>query len=149
MEKNKVLIKKATVNNIDEILQIQDFLAYPLISKKALQQDLLNKIYLYYIAYIDDIPVGFIAISSLVDTIDLQYIVVNNNYQRSGIGTLLFMTITNYAKANNISKILLEVRASNLGAINFYTSLGFSKISERKNYYTDTHETAYIYQKLL
>ena len=40
-------------------------------------------------------------------------------------------------KADKIKDILLEVRESNIQAIKFYLSLGFEKISVRKNYYME------------
>ena len=38
----------------------------------------------------------------------------------------------------------LEVRESNLGAQQLYAKLGFEKAGERKRYYSDTGESAYI-----
>ena len=38
----------------------------------------------------------------------------------------------------------LEVRESNITAINLYESMGFKIYGKRKNYYADNHEDAYI-----
>ena len=40
--------------------------------------------------------------------------------------------------------IFLEVRESNIPAIEFYRKNGFEKIGVRKNYYHDTNEAAHI-----
>jgi ribosomal-protein-alanine N-acetyltransferase len=44
----------------------------------------------------------------------------------------------------NYKKIFLEVRVSNLKAINFYEKFGFSKDAIRNNYYTDNSEDALL-----
>jgi len=62
---------------------------------------------------------------------------VKKEYQRKGIATQLMQKLIEFAKEKNISKIFLEVKASNLPAYNFYKKLGFKETYKRKNYYGD------------
>lgn len=50
---------------------------------------------------------------------------VLKDYWGKGVSTALFNTVLDYAKANGIRKINLEVRKDNLRAINFYKKHGF------------------------
>ena len=68
-------------------------------------------------------------------------------YENNGIATLLLNTVFNFAKENNITRIFLEVRPSNIHAIKLYEKNDFKTISTRKNYYKDNNEDAIIYLK--
>ncbi len=75
---------------------------------------------------------GFICYSRLYETVDILYIVVNEEYRRNGIATKLVSELLNI---EGVKHILLEVNKENAGAIEFYNSLGFNVIREIKNYY--------------
>lgn len=149
MEKNNITIVKAGIDDLDKIVKLQNNLEFKMLSENNLKEDLQNSVYSYFIACKEGTPAGFISFSNLVDTIDLDYIAVLKEYRKQKIGSKLFDKLLDFAKENNINKIMLEVRESNIVAIKFYETLGFKKIYERKNYYKDTNETAYIYEKKL
>ena len=44
-------------------------------------------------------------------------------------------------------KVMLEVRKSNAGAINFYLGFGFKIVGDRKNYYSNPLEDAHVMEK--
>jgi len=52
--------------------------------------------------------------------------------------------ITKMAKENSINSMTLEVRSSNLAAINLYKKHNFSVEGVRKNYYQNPREDGYI-----
>lgn len=79
-----------------------------------------------------DIVKGFIHIQNGLDITDILNIVVDPIYQNQGIGSKLI----NYVYENNKSqKLMLEVRAQNKEAINFYQKNKFIILNVRKNYY--------------
>lgn len=79
-----------------------------------------------------DIVKGFIHIQNGLDITDILNIVVDPIYQNQGIGSKLI----NYVYENNKSqKLMLEVRAKNKEAINFYQKNKFIILNVRKNYY--------------
>ena len=55
---------------------------------------------------------------------------VSEQYARRGIATTLLRQAIDYAKHNELNKILLEVKAGNERAINFYLKHEFSIIKE-------------------
>ena len=76
----------------------------------------------------NDIIKGILVYDEIYDRIEIDYILVLNGYKRNGIGTKLINSIDK----KNIS---LEVRKSNIEAINFYQKCGFKIVAERKKYY--------------
>jgi len=61
----------------------------------------------------------------------IDYIAVDPNYRRKGIGRELMKTIFLYFRKKKVKCIALEVEANNKKAINFYLKLGFN-ISKHK-----------------
>lgn len=140
-------IKKANLCNLDEMFNLQQNLDHILISYNSLKEDLENNNKLYFIAENNKNEIiGFIGISLALDNIDLDYVLVKENYTRNHVATSLLNHVITYCKNNNISSILLEVRESNLPAIRLYEKFNFEKINIRKSYYPDNHEDALIYK---
>ena len=77
---------------------------------------------------------GFILCRKACDAIDIVTFCVEPEYRNRGIGKNLLLELINFAKENFLD-IFLEVAEKNLPAIYLYESLGFKKISVRKNYY--------------
>jgi ribosomal-protein-alanine N-acetyltransferase len=70
------------------------------------------------------------------DTADILNIGIDPDFKRQGYGTGLLNHLIEELKKRHIGEILLEVRAGNKSAIQFYKRQGFEEISVRKNYYT-------------
>lgn len=77
---------------------------------------------------------GFVQYMKLYETVEILYIVVDEQYRRLGIGSEF---IEHLSRDLDVSKMILEVRASNEGAISFYERNGFRKVRPIKNYYKD------------
>ena len=83
--------------------------------------------------YENDKLLGFIAYAEGVDFTDLEIIYVDKEYRRQGIGAKLIDEMLKEAK----TPVYLEVRESNVSAINLYKSKGFTFLNKRKKYYAD------------
>ena len=88
--------------------------------------------------------IGFIIFSPINPEAHILSISVMKKIQSKGVGTLLLRSMLDQCKAMNYKKIFLEVRTSNLQAINFYQKFGFIKDAIRDNYYTDNSEDALL-----
>jgi len=88
--------------------------------------------------------IGFIIFSPINPEAHILSISVTKKIQSKGVGALLLQSMLDQCAAMNYKKIFLEVRISNLQAINFYQKLGFSKDAIRDNYYTDNSEDALL-----
>lgn len=60
---------------------------------------------------------------------------VHPGYQRQGYGRRIFSLLLDRASKLEASECFLEVRVSNVAAINLYQSMGFVQVGQRKNYY--------------
>ncbi len=90
--------------------------------------------------------VSFLLYSSVLDEAEILHIVTDNTQKNNGFASKLLSELISILKLNKIKKVSLEVRISNLKAINIYKKAGFKKVSERKGYYKN-NETAVILQK--
>ena len=80
--------------------------------------------------------IGYLITMLAGDTADILNIGVDPDFKRQGYGSGLINHLIEELRKRNICKILLEVRAGNKSAIQFYKKQGFEEISVRKNYYT-------------
>ena len=88
--------------------------------------------------------VGF-AIASLVPPqAELETIVIAAAEQRRGIGRRLMTAMSDELSAAAVSEALLEVRASNQRALEFYRSMGWKETGRRPRYYADPEEDAVL-----
>lgn len=93
--------------------------------------------YKFKYSYLENsVEKGFVLIEETVDVINIVDVLTHEEYRRQGVSESIFKYIINYYKDKK-DKIMLEVRKSNIPAINLYKKLGFITIHERKNYYKD------------
>ena len=79
--------------------------------------------------------IGYLIAMLAVDTADILNIGIDSDFKRQGYGTGLLNHLIEELRKRHIGEILLEVRAGNRPAIQFYKKQGFEEISVRKNYY--------------
>ncbi len=93
--------------------------------------------------------IGFLVGKILVDTIDLEYILVDKNFRKINIASSILDYLSAIATKRHIYTIMLEVRVSNEAAINLYKKGGFNIINTRFKYYKEGLEDALVMQKIL
>jgi ribosomal-protein-alanine N-acetyltransferase len=87
-----------------------------------------------------------------VDELHLLNITVSPKLRRLGIGVKMMHAIEGVAAQQKMSRIILEVRPSNIHALQLYQTLGYEQIGTRKNYYpvdaiSGLREDAWIFAK--
>ncbi len=88
--------------------------------------------------------VGFVIFHIAADVSEIYNIAVENGFARSGIGNQLMAAAIQESVRRKAAKVVLEVRKSNNPAINFYLKFNFRIAGERKNYYSNPIEDAYV-----
>jgi ribosomal-protein-alanine N-acetyltransferase len=87
-----------------------------------------------------------------VDELHLLNITVAPSLRKLGLGSRMMAAIEGVAIGQNIPRVILEVRPSNLAAINLYHKLAYEQIGVRKAYYpvdinTGSREDALVLAK--
>lgn len=87
---------------------------------------------------------GFAAFQRLVDEAELRNIAVDPEHHRRGVGKALILDARKTLLQAGTKRLYLEVRRSNKPALGLYYSAGFALLLERKEYYRDPPEDAYV-----
>ena len=92
---------------------------------------------------------GFVIFHVAGTNSEVYNIAVDAEHARSGVGRQLMNTVVSESLKRYANRVLLEVRKSNAPAISFYKGFGFTVLGERKNYYSNPIEDAYVMEKKL
>ncbi|HEM3473157.1 ribosomal protein S18-alanine N-acetyltransferase [Streptococcus suis] len=96
----------------------------------------------YYLAYEGQELVGFLAVQTVLDEMEILQIAVKTDFQRLGIASQLMAAVMDWD-----GDIFLEVRESNSAAQALYTRQHFTKIGKRKDYYRNPVEDAVLMKR--
>ena len=122
------MIREIEEKDFIEVNRLLDNFNYKL-NKESFNNDFLKTL-----VYKDNFIKGALVYQYIYNRVEIDYIIVDNNYRKMGIATKLLKYLENSYKLDNIT---LEVRESNKEAINFYLKNGFKEVTKRKNYYKD------------
>lgn len=131
--------------DIKDILVIES-LCFPVPWSEAafLDELLSNAVAKYLVVECDNHAIGYVGVWRILDEGHITNIAIHPSFQRNGIARELLKVLMRDLEEENITKVTLEVRASNESAINLYHQFGFKKAGIRKGYYEDNKEDAII-----
>ena len=92
----------------------------------------------------DNFLVGYAGFWKMVDEAHISTIAVTPEMRRRGIGEMLLIAMIDAAQERSAKLVTLEVRKSNETAQALYRKYGFEIVGERKRYYSDNFEDAWI-----
>lgn len=87
---------------------------------------------------------GYIGFWLIVDEAHISTLAVHPDWRGRGVGRLLLRCALNLAVASGARLATLEVRHSNLAAIQLYHEFGFNVVGRRPRYYKDNNEDALL-----
>ncbi|HFI2691676.1 TPA: ribosomal protein S18-alanine N-acetyltransferase [Streptococcus suis] len=96
----------------------------------------------YYLAFEGQELVGFLAVQTVLDEMEILQIAVKADFQRLGIASQLMAAVMDWD-----GDIFLEVRESNSAAQALYTRQHFTQIGKRKDYYRHPVEDAVMMKR--
>lgn len=89
-------------------------------------------------------PVGYLVGRCAADEGEILNLAVEPSARRCGVATALWDAACEWFRGVGVSRVHLEVRASNVGAIGFYRRHGFAVEGRRPGYYRRPPEDAVL-----
>ena len=118
-------------------------------SEDGLRSELTNETAHFLVATAENKVLGYIGVHEICGEAYITNVAVFPEYRRLGIGETLIDAATSGAETRNCDFISLEVRISNIPAIELYKKEGYNIVGQRKNFYSNPTEDAYIMTKYL
>ena len=128
-------IEKFTLSDLMSIKDILEKEFDDFWNFSILEKELTNDSSIYLCCKIDSEIVGFAGISVVLDTAELNNIVIKKNERGNGYSSLLLKELINIAAQKKCNYLNLEVASNNDVAINLYKKFGFKQVGIRPNYY--------------
>lgn len=111
-------------------------------SEAMLREELGKGIFL--VAERDGQAIGYVGCQTVLDEGYITNVAVSPDCRRQGVGRALIAELVQRARAQGLSFVTLEARASNAPAIALYEGAGFVRVGGRKNFYTAPTEDAVL-----
>ncbi len=116
-------------------------------SSRSIASELQNELSCWLVAMDGDTVAGYVGAQSVLGWADMMNLAVAPQYRRKGVARQLVLELESCLKAQSVTCLTLEVRASNGPAIALYSKLGFQEVGRRPNYYHKPREDALILRK--
>ena len=129
-----MLIRSMQYTDIPTIIEIET-IAYAFPWSQQNFQDCLRASYNTIVLELNNVIIGYGIMSVAVEEAQILNLCVKPNQQQHGYGQKILGQLLEYAKQKYAKSVFLEVRASNIVAINLYYNNGFNQIGLRRNYY--------------
>ena len=113
-------------------------------SKESIEGELSLDFAFYFAAKEGNKLYGYVGVHNICGVGEITMVAVHPSYRRRGIAEKLINMLIEFEKQQNILKVNLEVRESNVPARELYAKLGFKEDGFRKNYYTAPRENAVL-----
>lgn len=141
-------IRKLLISDIPNVIELEIKYLGETLGKDLLESTTMAPYLYFYVAIVDEKLVGYIGSSILYEDSEILNFVVDEKYQRQGIGQLLLNQVLRKCAEKRADKITLEVKVTNIKGQNFYQKNGFTIVNIRKKYYEDGSD-AYLMLKEL
>lgn len=142
-------VRKTIKDDILDIITLEKTYLGDTIGEKMLAAELHNKYAYFYTALADEKVIGYIGCWIIEDECEMINFVVDEPFQRKGVGTILIQTVIDETKNAGGKLITLEVNVNNEKAKNFYRKQGFYEIAKRHNYYPDGSDAVVLRKDII
>ncbi|NLY08285.1 MAG: ribosomal protein S18-alanine N-acetyltransferase [Tissierellia bacterium] len=138
-------IRPMEIEDISEIMEIENSSFKKGWTENLFYQELTSNDDSYYFVMEESgETLGYAGLWNMVGEGHVTVIAVNEKHRGRGIGRKLMERLIFLGVELGTTGITLEVRVDNIPAIELYTSLGFSIVGKRPNYYSEDGSDAYI-----
>ncbi len=138
-------IRKMTLNDLEQVVaidQVSFSLPWP---PRSFQFELTdNEASRCWVTDLDGRVIAVLVGWFIVDELHIATIATHPEFRGQGIGRQLLLHVVGSAKKEGAIRAFLEVRESNLIALNMYRDFGFVEDGRRVKYYKDNGEDAIL-----
>ena len=144
-----VKIVPMTADHLEELEKLERICFSRPWSRKMLAEELENQCAACLVAEdsVSGRVLGYAGLMVVADEGYITNVAVFPEYRRQGIAAQILQVFVQFAEANQLAFLTLEVRPSNAAAIALYQGFGFEEVGRRKNYYDLPKEDALILTK--
>lgn len=136
-----------TIEDVPEIAALEKECFTVPWSERSFMDEMSNKLAIYHVAKDNGKCIGYAGFWNVSGEGGITNVAVLPEYRRQGIGSMLIAETVKTAETLRLGLLTLEVRKSNTAAQGLYNKFGFDIIGERKRYYSDNGEDAFIMTK--
>jgi len=142
------MIRSMNLSDLDQVCEIEiEAFSHPW-TKEDFEIELQSNPYAHYFVLVDnEVIKAYIGVWLIYERAQITTIAVKEDFRAQGLSKILMKFLDTLCIENNIEEVSLEVRISNIKAINLYHRFGFIKKGIRKDYYQDNHEDAFLMVK--
>lgn len=133
----KYHIRPMTEDDINDVVKGEEEIFKTSLGYDMIYTDInLNPYAYYFVLEIDAKISGYIGLW-IEDQAQIINFYVDKKYQNKGFGSMILKFVIELCIMSKVNNISLEVRESNIKAINLYEKYGFVKSYKRNSYYED------------
>lgn len=144
-KEKEIILRRMLEQDMDRVLEIEAACFPRPWPRESFQSELANACARYVVLIEDGAIAGFGGMWIIIDEAHVNNVAVHPDYRQRGYGRRIMRELMRIAyRAAEIHQMTLEVRVTNVPAIDLYTSMGFEVAGRRKGYYEENGEDAYI-----
>lgn len=130
--------------DLDQVCAIEEQIFSQPWSRQDFLDSVKNDTHIYLVAEQDGIIMGYCGMWGIAGEGQITNVAVAPQFHRQGVAKKLFRVFLEKGKQMGLTVFTLEVRTSNLPAIQLYKKFGFKEAGIRKNFYELPKEDALI-----
>jgi ribosomal-protein-alanine N-acetyltransferase len=139
-----MLIRKATLADLETLSIIEErVFSYPWTRDQLAYELTLQSRVVSIVLEEKERIIGYLFAQHLAEGVRILNLAIDIPYQHRGYGKHLLEVFLNRYCHNKM--VTLEVKRSNLPALNLYCDLGFEEVGVRENYYEDGEDALVLY----
>ena len=131
------MIRRINYDDVSKIVELENNTLGTTLGEKMLDMAIRSPLAYYYCYVENNKLLGYISTMFDGEIVEILNFCVDKEYQHQGIGKKLISYVLSYLNTLGAKSSILEVRESNINAINLYKKIGYKQISVRKNYYSN------------
>lgn len=145
-------IRKATLADLDQILEIEDYSFKVPWKRSDIEYDLVkNPVNVFLVGVVDNIVVAFLNFMITFNSASIVQIATKKEERGKNFATSLLNEMFNLLPKDGEEKVefvTLEVRESNKIAFSLYSKLGFECGKKKPHYYPDGEDAIYMFKRM-